>query len=275
MTKIFFQFVVVLIMAGMLASGATAATAKTDVFAGSTDLAKTLYEQLNNTSSTFVIDSKPDRDTLADAMLEALAQNPYAAHASGWSSRTNTADYYTEVSPEYFLKEDTRKKQKAELQKKVKAVVKKIIKDGMTTEQKADAIQRYISANCEYDYDTLKMIVDGKNAEAKSPDMFTAYGALVNGKAVCQGYANAFKALADAAGVRNVIIFGETNNGIPHAWNRVYDNKTWNTVDSSNLDLNMWQQTGAYVAASTAKARLLANKQSIVDSQWKTLFSTN
>lgn len=272
--KIFYQAVVALLLTAILACTATAATEETGIFVGSTSLAKTLYKELDKTSATFVIYDAPDHRIVTDAMLEALAQNPYAALATKWNTKTRSSHNNAEITMNYVHNEETRKKQKAELTKKVKSIVKKIIKDGMTTEQKTDAIQRYIAANCEYDYDTLKLITDGKNSEEKSPDSFTAYGALIKGKAVCQGYANAFKALADAAGVRNVIIFGVTNNGIPHSWNRVYDNKIWNTADVSNLDLNMWQQTGAYVAPATVKARLVPNKQTIVDSQWSSLFSS-
>lgn len=272
--RIFYRAVAVMLLAGMLTITGFAASEKTSIFVGSTELSKILYEELNNSPSTITIDDTPENASLKDAMWEALAQNPYAAHANGWNAKTYTSRGYTEISPDYVHKVDVRKKQKTDLQKKVKEVVKEIIKENMTTEQKVDAIQRYIAANCEYDSDTLKQIVEGKDATTKTVDSFTAYGALINGKAVCQGYANAFKALADAAGIRNVVIFGTTKDGIPHSWNRVYDNKTWQSIDSSNLDLNMWKQTGAYVASSTVKERLIPNKQAIVDSKWKSLFSS-
>lgn len=251
--NIFYRAVVALLLVALLTSTGFAASEKADIFVGSTELSQELYGELNRTSSMITIDDTPDSGTLNDAMLEALAQNPYAGHVVKWNTKFYYTRGYSEISPDYVLKEDDRTKQRDELKKKVKAVIKKIIKDGMTTEQKVDAIQRYIAANCEYDRETLKQIVDGKTANSKTVDSYTAYGALINGKAVCQGYANAFKALADEAGIRNVIIFGATKDGVPHSWNRVYDNKTWKSVDSSNLDLNMWQQTGAYVASATVK----------------------
>ena len=49
----------------------------------------------------------------------------------------------------------------------------------------------------------------------------TAFGALVNGSAVGEGFAMAFKALCDELGIRNEVILGEFY-GMIHAWNIVY-----------------------------------------------------
>ena len=48
----------------------------------------------------------------------------------------------------------------------------------------------------------------------------TAYGALVEKEAVCDGYSKAFKLLLDKVGIDSIIISGTTDN-VSHAWNLV------------------------------------------------------
>ncbi len=62
---------------------------------------------------------------------------------------------------------------------------------------------------------------------------FDAYGALVNGVAVCQGYAEAFKVFCDEYKVPCVCITG-TSNGEAHMWNAVQmDDGKWYLLDVS------------------------------------------
>lgn len=57
----------------------------------------------------------------------------------------------------------------------------------------------------------------------------TAYGALANGKAVCQGYSLAYKLLLRRAGVPAVYVGSDS---MQHAWNMVQmENNGWNHVD--------------------------------------------
>lgn len=56
------------------------------------------------------------------------------------------------------------------------------------------------------------------------PNAHDAYGALIDGKAVCQGYAEAFQYLLRRVGIQSFIVTGTgvTDQGeIPHAWNMV------------------------------------------------------
>ncbi len=52
----------------------------------------------------------------------------------------------------------------------------------------------------------------------------SAYGVLINGYSVCEGYAEAFQLLMDIAGIEGYIVIGEADNGsdvVSHAWNIV------------------------------------------------------
>lgn len=59
----------------------------------------------------------------------------------------------------------------------------------------------------------------------------SAYGVLVTGYGQCEGYAAAMTALCDKAGIPNYTAFGQTKDGISHAWNKVLLNGRWYNVD--------------------------------------------
>lgn len=76
-----------------------------------------------------------------------------------------------------------------------------------------------------------------------APNAHNAYGAMVEGQAVCEGYAEALQYLLMRAGIRSFIILGESKNPNgstpePHAWNLVridgdyyHVDLTWNDQD--------------------------------------------
>lgn len=57
-----------------------------------------------------------------------------------------------------------------------------------------------------------------------------AYGPMVRGKGVCEGYAQAFAFICRKAGIQTVNVIG-TSRGESHMWNKVYYNKKWYNVD--------------------------------------------
>ena len=67
------------------------------------------------------------------------------------------------------------------------------------------------------------------------PDAFTAYGSIVHGSSVCQGYSMGLQALCDAAGIDCITAIGFKGNG-NHAWNYVKLDGKWYFVDSTNSD---------------------------------------
>ena len=68
-----------------------------------------------------------------------------------------------------------------------------------------------------------------------SKDQYTIYGALKNGKAVCEGYARAFKYFMDGIGVPCVLASGTAQNSQgeteSHAWNYVQIDNKWYAID--------------------------------------------
>lgn len=78
------------------------------------------------------------------------------------------------------------------------------------------AIHDYLVSNIEY----------GEGEEGDKG----AYGALIEGKAICSGYTEAFKTLMDMLGIENKVINGRTN-GEDHGWNMVKLDGEWYHVD--------------------------------------------
>lgn len=138
-----------------------------------------------------------------------LQQHPeYNYNTLVWKNSNGTYGYRRS-------KELTKSEQNARMRaadKKAERFVKNRIKNNMTSLQKLQAIHDYLIRLCEYDYE---------NQEAKGyEDSFTAYGALVRKKAVCQGYTAAFNLLAQKAGFSSIAVCGQANGG-SHTWNYI------------------------------------------------------
>ena len=104
-------------------------------------------------------------------------------------------------------------------------IIDTIITPGMTDYEKELAIHDYIVKNCQYGY------VDYSQEYA-----YRAYGVLVQGKAVCNGYAEAMSLLLSCVDVENYIMVGEaySENGWElHAWNAVCLDGEWYQVDAT------------------------------------------
>ncbi|MGN0666075.1 MAG: transglutaminase domain-containing protein [Huintestinicola sp.] len=103
----------------------------------------------------------------------------------------------------------------------------------MQTEDAANAIfEEYIVEGMS-DYDKLKIFHDylvlNCESSTDAPYADTIYGALVNKKALCEGYAKAFSYLCNIAGIENIIVTGYTT--VDHMWNMVKLDGSWYHVD--------------------------------------------
>ena len=104
----------------------------------------------------------------------------------------------------------TTLEQEEEMDAAVESLMSEIITDGMSDYEKIEAIYDYMTSNIAYDYDNLN--------DSTYKLKYTAYAALINKTAVCQGYAGLFYRLALEAGVDARVITGTAGGG-GHAWN--------------------------------------------------------
>ena len=89
--------------------------------------------------------------------------------------------------------------------------------------EREEYINNYIIENCKYD----DAAAQTENIEGNEND---AYGALVDGKAVCEGYARAFQLLCNKANIDCVLLSG-TADSDNHAWNGVKIGGDWYQID--------------------------------------------
>lgn len=92
---------------------------------------------------------------------------------------------------------------------------------GISRHEKVKSIHDYIANNAEYDHTISKA------------NIFDAYGALITGICVCEGYAEAFKLICDREGIPCITVIG-TGGGGAHKWNMVQmEDGEWYTLDST------------------------------------------
>lgn len=102
----------------------------------------------------------------------------------------------------------------------------------IASERAAREIMSNITSDMD-DYDKLKyfhdyLVLNCEN-DTESPYSETIYGALVQKKALCEGYAKAFSYLCNLAGIENTIVTGKTK--VAHMWNMVKLGGNWYHVD--------------------------------------------
>ena len=163
---------------------------------------------------------------LSEAELKAAKLNSSVTYSLDASSKTvyatihyNSAGlvlkYYKDGTP------ITDSKAK-ELYNKVNSILSSVVKSGMSDYDKALALHDYLCENVVYSSDDVGA---------------TAYGAIVKGKAACQGYAEATGLLYTLAGLESVIVRA-TNDSTraTHGYVKVKVNGNWYCVDTTAND---------------------------------------
>ena len=152
----------------------------------------------------------------------------------GYSVSTTSYSDAARVTYTYYMNYYTTAEQEKQLTSAVTSALASLNLNGKTEAEKVVAIHNYICDHVDYDYDGL--------SDSSNTVKYTAYGALCNGKAVCNGYAVLFYRMCKEAGLSVRIISGTANGG-SHAWNivRVGDvyynvDTTWDGQDSQTLD---------------------------------------
>lgn len=140
----------------------------------------------------------------------------------------------------YYAKDDSSDSISNLMDLQADDILDELSLEDLTEEEKIKALHDYLANHILYDPEPL-----GENDYKEISH--TAYGALIDGVAVCDGYAEAFKYLLDKVGIENRLIFGEVDEDgsfegeVNHAWNlikidesyRHYD-LTWDDDDVNN-----------------------------------------
>lgn len=172
-----------------------------------------------------------DVDDIQVLIAEVINESPELFFVSAGFKYSYNGTQITKIT---FVYNDFTQEQKAAYMKKLEQVAALVTPD-MTDEQKALVLHDYLAqhiayANAEYEAGTLSSI----------PNVYNAYGALVEGKAVCQGYALAYSALLHTVDIDADICDSNTMN---HAWNVVSIGGAWYHVDVT-WDDPVWNTEG-------------------------------
>ncbi len=216
-----------------------------------TDLEKELYNVLVNSKEDF-LNNKPvkyiigyynkntgvDRKYYIDAIQR--AENAYMrdnAEVQIWLKDPLTFVSFKDGTIQMVLRPNTVAKKYADINSQDirKAIVEfetkaenfaKTLKG--TDAEKLKQIYKWLTETVSYDY-TFNL-----------PNTRNAYGAIVQGRCVCSGFAYAYKYVADLADLKVLYVQGKYYENkpnqetyIPHAWNIAYVNEEWVLIDAT------------------------------------------
>lgn len=139
---------------------------------------------------------------------------------ANWSSNPNGGFDMNITYTVSYLSDAAQEEKVAQIEKEVFQTLKI---SGKSDYQKVKAIYDYICSNVSYDYTNLN--------DDTYIQKYTAYAALIDKTAVCQGYASLLYRIVLDAGVDARVISGDA--GGPHAWNIVRLNGKYYNLDST------------------------------------------
>jgi len=143
--------------------------------------------------------------------------NNFASPFNSFTSIETTYDDSGEINIK--LKELYDEEKIEKINEVVDNIISRNINDTMSDEQKIRTIHDYIINTTEYD--TVR-----NDTGTSQYDSNTAFGTLVEHKAICSGYADAMELFLNKFGIKNYKIASKT-----HVWNAVYVNNKWYHLD--------------------------------------------
>ncbi|MFJ7951912.1 transglutaminase domain-containing protein [Lysinibacillus sp. NPDC096418] len=180
------------------------------------EVVKQLNEFTTEISITYKGSMKNHNDNALAALKKATQQAIYAGeHIESTVISTNSAG-----NIKFKIKYLTNKEQEEKVQKKVDQVIASIITPSMTTFQKVKAVNDYIVSNATY-------------GEKTKSSPHSAYALLMEGQAVCQGYALLTYKMLNQIGVETKYVVGFIDGDVPHAWNLVKVDGKWYHLDTT------------------------------------------
>lgn len=204
-----------------------------------------------------------DTGLVDDAFMEAYYQNPLILGIKGYRiSQKGTA---VRVVYEDSIEEQALKQQ--EIQNKTAEIIAEIITEDMSEQEKELAINQYLCDTITYDEDALANAekYNYMYTDEEFNDSFNAYGALINGKCVCAGYAAAFRLLSEEAGLQAIVVTGFLDGSLAHAWNKVRIDGEWQIVDVTNNDNEYLFNALLNLPSSVGDRVLVEDKEYMLD----------
>lgn len=148
----------------------------------------------------------------------------YDENAKSYKGMFYYSNLYYKISKERY----------SETISKLKEVMDSLDLDGKSDYEKCKVICSWIAKNVKYDEEYFK---NAENCPRKNAHDMT--GAILDGYAVCDGYANLFHYMANAAGIMALLEEGPTkSSGLQHAWNLVQIDGSFYYVDCTGITVD-------------------------------------
>lgn len=159
--------------------------------------------------------------------------NPQFIHIGNTYSyegyRSGSNDYYNVFCLVYTMNAKERSVALNRLENKISQIKKSVQYEGLSGQFEIELyLHDALAETCSYKFEAA----GSKEPASLYPTAFTAYGALVEGGAVCEGYSRAMQLLLHRFGIDCAIVNGYDQNGAAHMWNLV-------TIDGYNYHLDV------------------------------------
>jgi transglutaminase/protease-like cytokinesis protein 3 len=184
-----------------------------------------IKNSLKNFDSSLTINIEnysSEQYNLSSIMSEIFKENPdlnFGYKSSHFSGTTSNGIVTATITFSYYDTQNNLINKSNQISSKVTEIVNSVTNATMSDYDKELALHDYLVNNCQYD----QRVIDGTIPD-NSDDTYNAYGALINGSAVCQGYADAMYRLLKGVGIESMSVSGTATNGVEtenHAWNIV------------------------------------------------------
>lgn len=193
----------------------------------------TIYEGISESRETIEIQGRVTPDELERLMYIIQFDCPELFNVETTYNYSQKKSSITTLKPVYCITATEYREMLAEVRKKAEKIVEKI-KD-LGNYEKEVYIHDHILKNTEYDL--------------KSKNMSNIYGCLMEGKANCKGYSNAFQYLLRLSDIDCGMVIGEAKSEnilIGHSWNIIsldgghyYTDICWDDVIDVNNDIGI------------------------------------
>ena len=155
-----------------------------------------------------IIYNEENRDVIRNIVFYELQD---CFHLKSGYSLSNDGSVFAKLNVSYTMSKPEYEANKILWDKAVEEVIGDLDIPTLTDEQKALLIHDRLALRCEYDYENY--------LDRKIPDSsYTAFGCLVLGTSVCQGYAEAYQYLLELVGIDSYLC---ASDKLHHVWNIV------------------------------------------------------
>lgn len=164
-------------------------------------------------------------EEISQIINKMVDNNPKLFTYDGFSYYYNGDKMIKSITFKYIDDQSAIVSMRKELDQKVDQIIDQLIENGMNDFTKEKVLHDYIVKNTIYD----------ENYSDANVIKHTAYGALVNNKAVCDGYSKAMDLLLKEVDIPSRIVTG-TADGVPHSWNLVELDREYYYLDITYND---------------------------------------